>query len=205
MSIANYADLKTAVKNWMNDSNLDAYIPDFIRLAETKVYRDVRATGNQTTFTKTISSGSISIDNFIELDYVYILSNSKAYKLEVRPPDWIIEKFPVRSSDAMPRYIANIGGSPSTFIFGPYPDSGYTVTGGYFYYLSALSSTSTNWFITYAPDILLFATLLEAEPFIMNDDRIPMWQFKYDQAKDGLKKLYDRSKYGGGANRSHAA
>jgi hypothetical protein len=42
------------------------------------------------------------------------------------------------------------------------------------------SSNQTNWFTIYAPQALLYGSLLQAMPFLKNDDRIPMWQSQYD-------------------------
>ena len=60
----------------------------------------------------------------------------------------------------------------------------------------------TNFLTEYAPDLLLYATLLEAAPFLKKDERIQTWQQMYDraaQAFDGedLKRILDRT-----ANRS---
>ena len=62
----------------------------------------------------------------------------------------------------------------------------------------------TNWLTEYAPDLLLYSALLEAAPFLKNDERIQIWQGMYDrsaQALNGedLKRILDRS-----ANRSEA-
>ena len=62
----------------------------------------------------------------------------------------------------------------------------------------------TNWLTEYAPDLLLYATLLEAAPFLKADERIQMWQAMYDRAAQALsgqdlKRIMDRS-----ANRSEA-
>jgi hypothetical protein len=62
----------------------------------------------------------------------------------------------------------------------------------------------TNWLTEYAPDLLTYATLLEATPFLKNDARIATWQAMYDRAAaalsgEDLKKILDRS-----ANRSEA-
>ena len=62
----------------------------------------------------------------------------------------------------------------------------------------------TNWLTEYAPDILLYATLLEAAPFLKNDERIQTWQAMYDRAAqaisgEDLKRIMDRT-----ANRSEA-
>ena len=62
----------------------------------------------------------------------------------------------------------------------------------------------TNWLTEYAPDLLLYATLLEATPFLKKDDRIQIWQAMYDRAAqaisgEDLKRILDRT-----ANRSEA-
>lgn len=56
----------------------------------------------------------------------------------------------------------------------------------------------TNWLTEYAPDLLLYATLLEASPFLKKDERISTWQQMYDRAAqalngEDLKKIMDRS------------
>ena len=61
-----------------------------------------------------------------------------------------------------------------------------------------------NWLTEYAPDVLLYASLLEALPFLKNDERVQMWQGMYDRAAQALSgedlgKIMDRA-----ANRSEA-
>jgi hypothetical protein len=55
-----------------------------------------------------------------------------------------------------------------------------------------------NWLTAYAPNLLLYATLLEAAPFLKNDERIGTWQAAYDRAAqaisgEDLKKILDRA------------
>ncbi len=62
----------------------------------------------------------------------------------------------------------------------------------------------TNWLTEYAPDLLLYASLLEATPFLKNDERVQLWQAMYDRAAqalsgEDLKRIMDRT-----ANRSEA-
>lgn len=62
-----------------------------------------------------------------------------------------------------------------------------------------LSETQqTNFFTDYTPNMLLYGTLLEATPFIKNDERIPTWQAFYDLeisslSGQDLQKILDRS------------
>ena len=56
----------------------------------------------------------------------------------------------------------------------------------------------TNWLTEYAPDLRLYATLLEATPFLKSDERIQVWQALYDRAAQALtgedmKRITDRS------------
>jgi hypothetical protein len=49
------------------------------------------------------------------------------------------------------------------------------------------STNQTNWFTIYAPQALLYGSLLQAMPFLKNDDRIPMWQAQYSAIMQTLK------------------
>jgi hypothetical protein len=48
------------------------------------------------------------------------------------------------------------------------------------------SSNQTNWFTIYAPQALLYGSLLQAMPFLKNDDRMTMWKANYDQIMQTL-------------------
>ena len=49
------------------------------------------------------------------------------------------------------------------------------------------SSNQSNWFTQYAPQALLYGSLLQAMPFLKNDDRVQLWQTLYGQAMEILK------------------
>ena len=64
--------------------------------------------------------------------------------------------------------------------------------------LSVDEGVQTNWITEYAPQLLLYGTLVEATPFLKNDERIPVWQSMYDRAAamlngEDLAKILDRS------------
>jgi len=59
-------------------------------------------------------------------------------------------------------------------------------------------AVQTNWLTDYAPQLLLYGTLLEATSFLKNDERLPTWQVQYDRAAqmlqgEDLAKILDRS------------
>jgi hypothetical protein len=195
MSISTYSELKTAVANWLNRSDLTAYIPDFIRLAEERIYSDLRVRAMETALNSTISNGVIAVPNdYIELKYAYI-DGSPVQRLTKKDEAFIYEKYPTRAAGGKPQYIAR---EIDNFIFGPYPDFSYVVKGGYYKRLDALSdSNTTNWFLTNNPSLLLFGSLAEAEPFLKNDERIAIWEQKYLDTKNRIQKEDESEKFSG--------
>lgn len=195
MSIASYSDLQSAVASWLNRSDLTSNITDFISLGEDRIYRDLRIRAMETAWSDTLATGTVAVPNtYLELVHAYI-DGSPVIPLQRVTAEVLYQKYPLRSSTGQPIFIAR---DAQNFIFGPYPDSNYSVIGTYYCRLPALSSTNTtNWFTANAPSILLWASLLEAEPFIMNDERLAVWQAKYDQIKENITVEDDREKRSG--------
>lgn len=79
------------------------------------------------------------------------------------------------------------------------PDAAYPAEIIYYQQLPFLDEENqTNWLTDYAPRLLLYATLLEAEPFLKNDQRIAVWQSFYDReagmlSGEDLSKILDRA------------
>jgi hypothetical protein len=80
-------------------------------------------------------------------------------------------------------WIARVG---SEFVFGPAPDSAYTIKGKYRAKPTALrsyaSDAAAHWLIVNAPDLVLYGSLAEAEAFVKNDSRIATWKALYADA-----------------------
>ena len=87
----------------------------------------------------------------------------------------------------------------SHWLIVPSPDAEYPFEVLYYELPPLLSDeVQTNWITEYAPELLLYASLLEATPFLKNDERIQVWQTMYDRAAamlngEDLKKILDRS------------
>ena len=56
MSIATYAELKTAVANWLQRTDLTSYIPDFITIAESQIASDLKVREMEKRVTASIST-----------------------------------------------------------------------------------------------------------------------------------------------------
>jgi hypothetical protein len=62
-------------------------------------------------------------------------------------------------------------------------------------------TVTSNWLTKNAPDVLLYGALLEAEPFIKNDERISVWLNAYRESIDKIQKADARDRHSGSAMR----
>lgn len=183
--ITDYSTLKTAVADYLARSDLTGFIPNFIQNCEGKLYKNLRIRAMETALSGTIASGVLAVPSgYVQLKYAYV-NTSPVQPLDWVPPEMIYARYPVRSGSAeVPR---DISVEASNFIFGPYPGD-YAIGGIYYTRLTALSdSNTTNWFTTNAPDLLLYGSLVEAEPFLKNDRRIETWAVFYKQSYEAVE------------------
>jgi hypothetical protein len=196
--ITDYATLQAKVSAWIHrtgSADFTAIVPDLIQFGENRIYRDLRVRQMETALSGAIASGVLAVPSgYLELKFAYI-DATPVRKLERKDAEFIYAKYPTRSATGQPAFIARDG---ANFIFGQYPDSAYTVKGAYYKQLAPLSdSNTTNWLITDAPELILFAALCEAEPWLQNDSRIALWESKYTQIKDQMQRRADDEEFSG--------
>lgn len=196
MAFDTYSDLKTSIASYLARSDLTSQIPDFIKFAETRLRRELRIRQMITVSTLTATAGTATISipsNFLEArDFVVDGS-------PVQPLTYVSPSLYSRNTRS------DISGKPtdytvlaSTFKFAPNPDSAYTMTLTYYAAPDYLSDSNTsNLFLTVCPDLLLYAALLEAEPFLMNDSRINTWGIMFDRSLASLVKSDQEGQYSG--------
>jgi len=188
MALDTYAALQTSIANTLHRADLSSSILDFITLADSRINCDLRVRQMETTQASTIAAGVLAVpSNYIELLDAYISSTSPYGSLTRKTSNWIYDNYPQRSADQQPRFIAREG---SSFIFGPFPDSNYTVILVYYNRFKSLSAELNSIFSSY-PGLWLYAALCESAPFLKNDQRIPMWEAKYKYLFDLIQKESD--------------
>jgi hypothetical protein len=194
MSLSTYADLQTSVASWLHRSDLTAITPDLIRLGELRIFREVRCRDMETALSGTIASGVIALpSDYLDLKFAYI-DATPVSKLDRASASQIYEQYPYRNASGKP---TSIGREGSNFIFGPYPDSGYTVKGIYYAEPVSIATTANALFVA-NPDLYLFAALCEAAPYIQDDPRVQLWEGKYASIKQQIA-WQDTEEYGSGA------
>jgi hypothetical protein len=124
------------------------------------------------------------------------VQNNTRVQIFTRAYEYLRSYWPDQTQVAEPVFYADY--NYTNWIFAPTPDQAYPIEILY-YELPALldDNNQTNWLTEYAPNLLLYATLLEATPFLKNDERIPVWTNMYAMAAqalngEDLKKILDR-------------
>lgn len=191
--ITNYSTLKTSIAAYLQRSDLTSMIPEFIADAESRIYTEMRTQAMETAYSATMVNGEATLPaGLIEWQWLYIDSDPKR-RLEKKDMEWILRNFP--TSTGKPYYFARNGDS---LTFGPTPDADYALVGSYYKRLAALSdSNTTNWLTDDYPELIRFAALCEATPYLQEDQRIPVWEAKYQQVKQRIERLERREKTAG--------
>ena len=175
MAITNYGQLKTAAANWLDRTDLEDRIPEFVTMAEAQFNREIRQPQMIT------RDDSFTIDgqyeamptDALEIQRI-VLDQTPVITLQYITPNEISEKRSGLTGTGRPIYYSIVG---ENMEFVRTPDSAYTASIMYYKRITALSADGdTNWLLTNHPDIYLYGTLLQSAPFLMFDERIPVWQ-----------------------------
>ena len=190
-----YTTLQATIANYLARSDLTASIPEFIRLAEDRLSRDlrIRQTLKLATTTTTADDSKIEMPaNFVAMKDLHISSTDPIATFTYQSPSNFFRN--TRSTaKGQPTFYTALG---SEFQFAPIPDSAYTVQMLYYFKPDYMSSTvSSNLWLANTPDLLLYAALGEAEPFLMNDERIATWAAMYDRGVTSLQKSDDEGEF----------
>ncbi len=196
MSFTSYSNLQTTIAGYLARSDLTTQIPDFIRLAETRLRRDLRIRQ----MLKSVTTSTVASDSTVELpsDFLevrdLVINGSPPQPLNYASPSAFSRNTRTWESGKPLDYtvLAN------DFQLAPVPDAVYTVKMLYFAAPPFLSDTNTsNVFLANTPDVLLYGALLEAEPYLMNDARINTWGTMFDRALASIIRSDEQGQYSG--------
>jgi len=200
MAISDYTELKTAVANWLDRDDLADRIPEFIALAEARMNRVLRLRMMESKYT----ASTIASQRNYALPARYIqmrnfqLNTSPITSLSYVSPE-IYDRLWGGSQGGTPLFYTIIA---NELQLGPIPGSVITMEMLFYKKVSALSaSNTTEVMLTDNPDVYLYGALLEAEPFVMNDERIGVWAQGFEKAIVDLQEQDNKDRHSGSALR----
>lgn len=197
MSISTYAELKTAIANFLARDDLTDQIPNFIQLAESRMNRELETREQQKRVTATLTSG----DEYIALPTD--MREIREVKLNTSPITVLTYYSPVGLDQS---YGTTSTGKPSGYsVVGkelklrPVPDSSYTAEIIYIGDLNSLSDSATTTLFSRSPDLYLYGALTEAYTYLLDEQRASVYDSKFTRALEEVKVDEQRSQYGSGS------
>ena len=196
MAFGNYEELKTSIANWSDRDDMAPFIPDFIALCEARFNRELR------------------LRSMEQKDYANTIGGQANYSL---PPNYLqMREFRLNMDPTVSlQYVSpeiyeawNLGqGTPKFYTIianeiriGPVPAGAYEMEMLFWAKFPNLSGTvPTNWMLQNSPDVYLYGSLLELEPFIQNDARISVWGAGYQKAISDIQLQDDKDRHSGSA------
>lgn len=185
-----YDSLTSTVLQYLerSDPAVVAAIPTFITLCEFEIAQEIKTLGQLTVANATVTPNnpvlakparwrktvSMSINNGSNMQPVFL-----------RKFEYLKNYWPDPTKTDVPAYYADT--DYEHWYLAPTPDQAYDFEVLYYERIAPLSSTNqTNWLTQYAPNAMLYGTLLQAMPFLKNDARA-IFQQKYSEAVAALK------------------
>ena len=168
------------------DQPFVSQIPRFVMLAENRLASEVRGLGSQKYVTGTLNSATFAKPERWRETISFNITTADGRKfLLPRTYDYCRAFWPNQAQAGEPRYYADY--EYEHFLVVPTPDQEYEFELAYYERPEPLGEAhNVSWFTQYAPQMLLYATLLEAQPFLKRPERIAEFQSLYDRALQGL-------------------
>ena len=200
MAISTYSELQTAVANWLDRDDLTDRIPEFIALAEARFNRVLRLRSMEAKYTADTVAGQRNLalpTSYIQMRNFQV-NTSPLTTLSYVTPE-IYDRLWGGSTSGTPKFYTILANEVS---FGPIPGSVMEVEMLFYKKFDNLSGvTTTNSLLTDSPDLYLYGAMLEAEPFIMNDERVPLWAAALERAVSDMQEQDNKDRHSGSALR----
>ena len=192
-----YTSLLQTLEDYLqrSDALVLSEIPNFIMLAQRRIPREMKILGFRTEvqgqFDATATSTGVMAKpaDWQKTMAFYIgtgISGNTFTPLFDRTVEYMRTIYPDPTSNGTPRFYGDI--DYNHWMIAPTPATALYFRIVYYQIPAMLDATvQTNWLTEYTPDLLLYACLLEAQPFLKDDERIPVWQALYSQAKAALQ------------------
>lgn len=200
-----YTSLVAALEDYLDRDNTElvARIPTFIKFAETRVARELRILAFTRAVTTTLTAGTAIVAKpadwreTVSINLGTGVSNNTRNIILPRPYEYLRSYASDPTLTGTPVYYADY--DRKHWLFAPTPSVASPVEIIYTALVQSLDANNqTNVLTDYAPDMLLYACLLESAPYLKSDERIGTWQSMYDRCLkaeviDDIRNIIDQS------------
>lgn len=170
MAISNYAELKTAISNWMARSDLNGDAADFVRLGEAGLNRELKPAETDATLTATPASRTIDISSLNMVEPVALFLTTSGDERMI--PPLVDGSYPFTTSAGCPRAWSIDG---DNLVFDRPADQAHTFRFRHKARFALSDAQPTNWLLTNHPDVYLAASIVWGGVFIEDDSKLTRW------------------------------
>ena len=188
--VLTYDSLTSTVLQYLerNDAAVVNAIPVFITLAEFEIAEQIKTLGQLQIAESTMTAADPLLQKPARGRKTVSMSvtvNGVKQPVLLRKYEYLKNYWPDSTQTDVPLFYADTNWDH--WYLAPTPDQAYDFEVLYYERLAPLSSTNqTNWLTQNAPNAMLFGTLLQAMPFLKNDQR-QIFQQKYTESLQALK------------------
>ena len=178
MALDTFSGLKTTIADYLNRDDLTSIIPSFISIAEAKFNRKLRVRQMVKRATATLDTAFFAFpSDFLQAKEFQLNTNPITYLEFVTEKQGDLMRQDAIIAPGKPKYYTIVGTQLEVIAT---PDSSYTGELTYYGKIPALSDSNTsNWLLAYAPDLYLYGALVEATPYLKDDERLGTWSTLY--------------------------
>ena len=193
----NYTQLSQSIQDYCQstETSFVANIPNFVQLAEERIYNSVQIPAIRKNVTGTmtasfqyfqlpsdwLSTFSLAVIDSTTGEYEYLLN---------KDVNFIRASYPFPATTGKPKYYAIWNNT--SMILGPTPDLAYSAELHYYYYPTSIVSSQTSWLGDNFETVLLYGSLREAYTYLKGEqDMMTYYEQKYQEALGLLKRLGD--------------
>lgn len=171
-----------------DDAAFVTQVPRFIMMAENRLASELKTLGFLRTTQGTLNGNTlVKPTRWRTTKSFSLLVGATRQYLMSREYEFCRKYWPDQSLQEAPRYYADY--DYEHFFIAPTPNMPYMFEMQYYERPEPLSETNqTNWTTQYAPQLLLYASLMEAMPFLKSSERIAEFQMLYDRAAQMVTK-----------------
>ena len=188
--VLTYDSLTSTVLQYLErkDQAVVNAIPTFISLAEFEIAEQIKTLGQLQVVESAMNVGNPVLQKparWRKTVSMNVTVNGKKQPVLLRKYEYLKNYWPDATATDVPLYYADTDWDH--WYIAPTPDQAYSFEVLYYERVAPLSSTNqTNWITQNAPNAMLFGTLLQAMPFLKNDQRT-IFQQKYTESLQALK------------------
>jgi hypothetical protein len=188
--VLTYDSLTSIVQEYLErkDKAVVDAIPTFITLAEFEIAEQIKTLGQLQVVESAMTASNPILQKPARWRKTVSMSvtvNGVKQPVFLRKYEYLKNYWPDTNQISIPLYYADTDWDH--WYLAPTPDQDYAFEVLYYERIAPLSSTNqTNWLTQNAPNAMLFGTLLQAMPFLKNDQR-QIFQQKYTESMQALK------------------